>query len=124
MLNDAPTCTPEEQPMLEKDGSYPSGHSAIGWAWALVLAEVAPERADTILARGLAFGESRMVCNVHWRSDVEAGRTMAAATVARLHADPTFVADLVEAKREVAALRARSTGPGRDCSAEAAALAR
>ena len=25
------TCTPAEQPALAKDGSYPSGHSSIGW---------------------------------------------------------------------------------------------
>ena len=75
---------------MRKDGSYPSGHTAFGWAWALILTEIAPERADVILARGRAFGESRMVCNVHWYSDVVAGRTIGAAAVARLHAEPEF----------------------------------
>lgn len=123
MTNGAPVCTPGEQAMLEKDGSYPSGHSAIGWAWALVLTELAPDRANALLARGRAFGESRVVCNVHWASDVEAGRLMAAATVARLHADATFAADLAQARAELAALRAQGAGPGRDCSDETAALA-
>jgi acid phosphatase (class A) len=89
-----PICTPEEEEKLRKDGSYPSGHTAIGWAWALILTEIAPERADAILARGRAFGESRVVCNVHWHSDVVAGRFMGAAAVARLHADPGFRAEL------------------------------
>ena len=57
---------------------------------------------DAILARGRAFGESRMVCNVHWQSEVIAGRFMGAATVARLHADPGFTADLAAAKAEAA----------------------
>jgi acid phosphatase (class A) len=124
IVNGGPLCTPEQRPMLETDGSYPSGHSAIGWAWALVLAELAPDRTNEILARGRAFGDSRAVCNVHWASDVEAGRTMGAATVARLHADATFAADLAQARDELEALRAKAGGPGRDCAAEAAALAR
>ena len=52
--NNAPICTPAEQAGLAKDGSYPSGHTAVGWAWALILSELAPARADAILARGLA----------------------------------------------------------------------
>jgi hypothetical protein len=48
---------------------------------------------------------------------------MGAATVARLHADPTFLADLEAAKAEFAALRAKGVPPTGDCKAEAAALA-
>ena len=84
------TCTPGEEKFLAGDGTYPSGHSAVGWGWALVLAELVPSRADAILQRGREFGHSRVVCNVHWQSDVEAGRFMASAAVARLHADPAF----------------------------------
>ena len=50
--NKEPICTPKDQPHLAKDGSYPSGHTTVGWAWALILAEIAPDRADAILARG------------------------------------------------------------------------
>jgi acid phosphatase (class A) len=46
-----PTCAPEDEDGLRKNGSYPSGHTAIGWAWALTLAEVAPDRADAVCAR-------------------------------------------------------------------------
>jgi len=123
LVNRQPTCTPAEETHAAKDFSYPSGHSALGWAWALVLAEIAPERADAILARGLAFGESRVVCNVHWQSDVVAGRLMGAATVARLHADPGFRKDLDAAKAEYAAERAKGLAVGHDCKAEADALA-
>jgi acid phosphatase (class A) len=122
--NQEPICTPEKRAFLEMDGSYPSGHTAVGWAWALILAEVAPEHADRILARGLTFGESRNVCNVHWHSDVVQGRLMGAASVARLHAEPTFRADLEAARAELAAVRAKDLQPVRDCKAEAAALAR
>jgi len=107
MVNGEPTCTPEYEEEGRKDGSYPSGHTAIGWAWALILSEVVPERTDAILARGYEFGESRVICNVHWQSDVDQGRIMAAATVARLHADEGFLHDLETAKREVASHRSR-----------------
>jgi acid phosphatase (class A) len=123
-VNKEPTCTPNEEKSLMTNGSYPSGHTAIGWAWALILSEISPEQTDAILARGRAFGESRVVCNVHWQSDVEEGLFMGASTVARLHADATFRADLEAAKAELAAVRAKGLKPLRDCTAEAAALAK
>ncbi|MBW1812064.1 MAG: phosphatase PAP2 family protein, partial [Deltaproteobacteria bacterium] len=123
MVNKEPTCTPDEEEHLMKDGSTPSGHTATGWAWALILCEIAPEQTDAILARGRAFGESRVICNVHWHSDVIEGRFMGAAAVARLHADPVFRADLEAARAELAAVRAKGLKPTRDCQAEADALA-
>jgi acid phosphatase (class A) len=122
MVNNEPICTPANKEFLISNGSYPSGHTAIGWAWALILSEVAPERADAVLLRGRTYGESRIVCNVHWYSDVVAGRIMGAATVARLHTDTGFRNDLQKAKSEFAALRARGVKPTRDCQAEADAL--
>lgn len=122
MVNKKATCTPKDVDNLMKNGSYPSGHTSAGWAWALILSEIAPERADALLARGRAFGESRMVCNVHWQSDVAEGRVMGAATVARLHADPGFRADLEAARTELGVVRAKGLKPQLDCSAEAAAL--
>lgn len=101
----AETCFPPET-WLADSGSYPSGHSALGWAWALVLAEMAPHRADEILARGLAYGESRMVCGVHYASDVEAGRIVGAALVAALKADPAYRADFAVAASELSRARA------------------
>jgi acid phosphatase (class A) len=118
-----PTCIPQGEYLAAEDASYPSGHASVGWTWALVLAELAPERADAILARGYAFGQSRVICGAHWQSDVTAGRVVAAGVVARLHANATFHADLAAAKGELAAARRRGLRPTRDCGAEAAALA-
>jgi len=123
VINKQPTCTPVEEGILMKNGSYPSGHAAIGLALALILCEIAPEQTDAILARGRAFGESRMICNVHWQSDVIEGRLLGAAVVARLHADPQFRADIETARAELAAVRAKGLKPTRDCQAEAASLA-
>lgn len=99
--NDAPVCVPREG-WMKTNASYPSGHSMTAWAWALILAELKPDKADPLLAVGRDSGESRVICGVHFPSDVVAGRTLGAAMVARLHADPQFEADLARAKREMA----------------------
>ncbi len=121
--NGAPTCTPDEEAALRGNGSYPSGHVAIGWTWALVLAQAAPGHSNALLARGRNFGESRLVCNVHWHSDMLQGRFMGSGTFARLQSDPVFRADVAAASAELAAARAQGLAPDRDCAAEAAALA-
>ena len=122
MQTGTPICTPEDAAELREDGSYPSGHTAIGWGWALILAELMPERAEEILARGIAFGESRNVCNVHWASDVEAGRLVGAAAVTQLQDVPAFQADLRAARAEIERVRAQGLTPQRACAAEEAAL--
>ena len=48
-----------------------------------------------------------MVCAVHWRSDVEAGRLVGAAAVARLRAEPVFQQQFVLARDEIASARKR-----------------
>ena len=118
------SCTPDEEAKLAKDGSYPSGHSALGWAWALVLTEAAPDRTDALLQRGRAFAQSRAVCGVHWQSDIQAGMLVGAGTVARLHANETFRAQLNAARAEITAARQAGKVPSAaDCAAEAEALA-
>ncbi len=102
VVNKEPTCSPNDEQFMVTNSSYPSGHSAFGWAWALILSEISPEQADAILARGRSFGQSRVICNVHWQSDVIEGRSLGAAVVARLHADPLFRAELEAARTELA----------------------
>jgi len=122
MVNGEPTCTPEDEAGLRGNGSYPSGHTSIGWAWALLLSEIVPDRADAIIARGRNYGESRLVCNVHWQSDILEGRFMGAAAVARLHDNPMFQRDLLAARREIDAARRAGQQSSRDCAAEEAVL--
>ncbi len=109
-------------PASEDFADYPSGHSAWGWAVALVLAEMLPERADAILVRGRAVGEGRAICGVHNYSSIVAGQTVGAAIVAAEHRSPAFQADLAAAKVELqAAVKAAPLTDG--CDAEAKMLA-
>jgi acid phosphatase (class A) len=123
LVNEQPICVPGSEKSTARDGSYPSGHTAAGWVWALILAEIAPERADELLARGWEYGQSRAICNVHWQSDVTNGRVVGAMLLARLHANAAFRADIEHAREEVVKLRARDLPVNHDCSAEAGALA-
>ena len=91
--------------VMSGDGSYPSGHSASGWATALAMAEMWPALQDTILRRGFEYGENRVIVNAHWQSDVTAGYLCAAAVIARAHCDPGFEQDIRAARAEYARLK-------------------
>jgi acid phosphatase (class A) len=75
-----------------------------------------------LFTRGIAFGQSRVICDAHWQSDVDAGRIMGAATFARLQTNATFVADLKAAKAEVEAAKTKHAMPAQVCAAETTAL--
>jgi acid phosphatase (class A) len=119
--NDA-VCTPSQEAALRKDGSYPSGHAALGWAWGLVLTEIAPEKANPLMQRAHAFGQSRVVCGVHWQSDVDAARLVASAVVAQLHSNADFNAQLAEARKEVDAARSAGAKASGDCESQTKVL--
>lgn len=118
------TCQPKAEVLDSYD--YPSGHTTLGWTWATLLAGLAPDRATAILARGRAFGESRVVCGVHNWSAVEAGRLSAGTTLAAMAGNARFEADRAAATAELAALRAdphAARPDAKTCAAEAALVA-
>ena len=101
MVNHQPSLTPWDEEILRLDGSYPSGHTAIGWIWALILTDLFPALSSGILERGLEFGISRNICNVHWHSDVVAGRRCGAAVTDSLYKCSGFIRDLSVARKEL-----------------------
>jgi len=118
LIDKGPICEPASD--VEGTYDYPSGHTTQGWTWATVLAELLPERAAPILARGRAFGESRIVCGVHNASAVEAGRTSASATMAAIRATDAYQRDLQAAREELTRLKATVTPPDDlQCKSEA-----
>jgi acid phosphatase (class A) len=109
--DDRPVCIARED-WMRTNASYPSGHAMVGWAWGLVLAELAPTKASGLVQAGREIGESRVICGVHYQSDVEAGRMLGATMVAEEHANAAFRADLAAARAELAKAHA---GPPMSC---------
>jgi len=104
-----PTLTPNDEASLRHNGSFPSGHTLLGWSSALLLSEINPERADTILARGIMYGDSRIIVGAHWQSDVNAARLAASAAYAILHTSDRFLEQMRKAREEFRCLTGRAT---------------
>lgn len=92
--------TTSEELFLSFEGSYPSGHGMRGYAVALLLSEINPANADSIMARGYMYGESRVIVGAHWQSDVDASRLGAAIGVIHLHTSEAFMEQLSKAQAE------------------------
>ena len=105
---------------IAKSFDYPSGHASLGWTAGLVVAQLSPETATQVLARGRAYGESRVVCGVHNMSAVEAGRTNAAGVFAALQGSAEYRDALDKARAELAAARTAGGKPdAASCAKEA-----
>ena len=121
-IDDGAICQPKGE--LADSYDYPSGHTTWGWTWALILAELAPDKASAVLARGRAYGESRIVCGAHNASAVQYGYLTASATLAAVHATAKYRADFATAQKELAALRKKGAVPDAvTCQAEAGLVA-
>ena len=118
--NDQPICV-QRHGSLDASPSYPSGHTTLEFGASLILAELVPDRAAQLIQRGRTMAESRLVCGVHWLSDVQAGFLEAASLVAALHGSERFRADMDRARTEIATLRQTSPAPANaaTCNVEA-----
>lgn len=95
-----PTLIGADEAGYKASSSHPSEAAQIGWGLALLMAEIAPAHQDQILQRGYEYGRSRIIAGYQYASDIAAGRAMAAAIVARLHAITDFATLLSAAKDE------------------------
>lgn len=84
--------------------SYPSGHATVAYAMGAVLAKLLPPHAGAILARSSEFAENRLICGVHYRSDIEAGHVLGILIAERLEEDPEFRAEFNASKAELRAI--------------------
>ncbi|WP_404714045.1 phosphatase PAP2 family protein [Sphingomonas sp. MMS24-J13] len=90
-------CSTDDEPQ----SSYPSGHATMGYAMAAVLADLVPTKAPAILARAADYGHSRLVCEMHFASDVTAGQTYGMLIAERLMQQPAFQAQFRAAAAEL-----------------------
>ena len=96
------TMPSHEEDDLRGEGSYPSGHSLRGWGISLLLAQIAPQRADEIFKRGWDYCNSRVIVGAHWQSDVDASRTAASIGFCALQGSEAFIAQMKKAQAEYA----------------------
>lgn len=89
-----------EEDELRGEGSYPSGHSLRGWGISLLLAQIAPERAEQVFKRGWDYCNSRVIVGAHWQSDVDNSRTAASIGFCALQGSEEFIAQMKKAQIE------------------------
>jgi acid phosphatase (class A) len=85
---------------LKDNESYPSGHAMNGYVVAALLADLRPARETTLLARGVRYGDNRVVCGVHHPIDVQQGRLLGIAYLEAVRQNPEFRAEFDCARDE------------------------
>ena len=98
------TIVPEKEEKHRNEGSYPSGHTVLGWTSALLLADInqSPQAMEGLLARGYEFGQSRVIAGYHWQSDVDAGRMAGSVLYQLIRNHERFIGQLANARAEFA----------------------
>lgn len=81
--------------------SYPSGHTSMAFSMGETLARLVPEKAPALLARAARYGQSRIVCEQHFRSDVSAGQMLGLLIAERLMTKPDFTRQFRAARTEL-----------------------
>jgi acid phosphatase (class A) len=93
------TCSREDAPQ----SSYPSGHTTMGFAMAVVLTKAMPELSGNLMGRARDYAYHRLVCGMHYRADIVAGQTLGVVVATEMLKDPRFQADLDAAREELKA---------------------
>lgn len=83
--------------------SYPSGHTVTNHVWAHMLSELFPQKRAALFARAFEIGMHRVDAGVHYPSDVNAGRQLAAIIYEKMRKDAGFKQALASAKAELRA---------------------
>jgi acid phosphatase (class A) len=66
----------------------------------LVLAMILPEKRDAILARADEYAHNRLVCGVHYPTDIVASKSVAYAMIGLMMNDPRFIQEFDAARAE------------------------
>jgi acid phosphatase (class A) len=94
--------------MQPPTNSYPSNHATIGMLYAEILARMLPEQRLRLLARARQYAADRVVCGVHFKTDIEAGKRAGAIEAFAMFRNPAFEKEFAEARAEIrSALGAR-----------------
>ena len=100
-----PSINPTTDELYKDSYSFPSGHSARGYVYALTLALVVPDSTEALMARAQDFALNRVICGRHWKSDTDASLVEATVVMSRLLSNAAFLEQLEKARKEYARLR-------------------
>jgi len=95
-----PVCKIKED---RTDYAYPSGHGTTGYLEGLVLTLIVPEKRDAILGRADDYAHNRLICGVHYPSDIVASKQVAYAAIGIMMNNPQFKKELAAARTETRA---------------------
>ena len=102
--------------------SYPSGSASLATAYGEALALLVPEKAQAVREAARQVALSRLVCAMHYPSDVAVGTEVGKTAFDLAAQTPEFAQDLAAARLELAEAKATgATSP--TCAAERAAFA-
>jgi len=83
------------------NGSYPSGHTAIAFAWAATMTELFPGKRAEFAERAHRIAWGRVIGGVHFPTDLEGGRLLAAAIMAEMNKSDAFRAAVERCRTEI-----------------------
>lgn len=88
-MKDLTPCVP-----LEKSFAYPSGHSTLAVLYALVLADIIPEKTEQFKARADMIAQDRVLGGVHHPSDITAGKKFGQILHSEMNKSPRYKSDI------------------------------
>ena len=80
--------------------AYPSGHAVRSWTYAFVLADVAPEYTKVLNKCADDYSMGRVIMGRHWKTDIDAGKMVAAKVYEKLKKSPAYQAQLKLAREQ------------------------
>ena len=92
-------CVPPKPSNLDR--SYPSGHTTMGYAMGIVLANLIPSKSVEIMERTRLYGENRINCGAHYPFDVAGGQVLGTLVAVELLKNSEFKLLMNEAKDEL-----------------------
>ncbi|HBC68831.1 MAG TPA: hypothetical protein DCZ56_00550 [Sutterella sp.] len=95
------TCRPDLKARAGAKNSYASSFVTRVWSVALALAAILPNRADALIVEAVSITNSRWICGLGWKSDIEAGRVLGAVVYSRLSSEPDYQEQMRKARAEL-----------------------
>lgn len=87
-------------PDADKNGAYPSGHTACSLVWAEVLGQLVPAQRERLRMQADSIARHRVISGMHYPHDLAGGEQIGLIFFGELQPSAAYQHDLAEAKRE------------------------